>query len=232
MSTYVDAAEPTTELSLGRCTSRSRSTTKPMNESPAGAGPRAGVGAPEYAAPDADPAERSRGSTLLRVLKSTRTERPFCRFPDASQYYTSVETAIKTLSRAADRRTPGPAEPPEVGNGRAGPLDRAARARDRAAGANGGAHRPDQPEATPCGSTRKGDRTRDDLREDRPDDAVRCGRRRSAALHLTFVGTTQEPLSPASTGSTATEGAEVRGARASWQLGAPSHPTDAPRWSA
>jgi len=72
---------------------------------------------------------------------------------------------------------------------------------------------------------------RDDHREDRPDDAVRCGRRRSAVLYLTFVRTTQENRYPLRTVDTVTEGAEVRGARASWQLGAPSHPTDAPRWS-
>ena len=203
-----------------------------MNESPAGAGQRGhGVPPPNDPTDAADP-DRSRCSTLPRVLKSTRLESRFCRLPDASQYYTSVGTATRTLSHRAGHRTPGPIGPSEVGSGRVGVLDRAERDRDRGPGANRPAHRPDQPEATPCGSTRKGDRTRDDLREDRPDDAVRCGRRRSAALHLTFVGTTQEPLSPASTGSTATEGAEVRGARASWQLGAPSHPTDAPRWSA
>ena len=176
--------------------------------------------------------QESASPTTTTVDKTRRLSSRFCRHPDASHYYTRVETATRTLSYLADRRETGPIGPSEVGSGRGGVLDRAERDRDRGPGANRPAHRPDQPEATPCGSTRKGDRTRDDLREDRPDDAVRCGRRRSAALHLTFVGTTQEPLSPASTGSTATEGAEVRGARASWQLGAPSHPTDAPRWSA
>ena len=46
----------------------------------------------------------------------------------------------------------------------------AASSPERTAGANRGPHEVDQPEATPCGSTRKGDRTRDDHREDRPDD--------------------------------------------------------------
>jgi hypothetical protein len=107
----------------------------------------------------------------------------------------------------------------------------AASSPERSAGANRRSHEVDQPEAAPCGPTRKGDRTRDDHREDRPDDAVRCGRRRSAVLYLTFVRTTQENRYAAIPGDTVTEGAEVRGARASWQLGAPSHPTDAPRWS-
>ena len=92
---------------------------------------------------------------------------------------------------------------------------------DRAAGANGGAHRLDRPEAALCGPTRKTDRQSD--RRERHD--RRCG------LHLTFVRTTQERACSAISGSTAIEAAEVRGARASWQLGAPSHPTDAARCS-
>ena len=177
----------------------------------------------------------TRNSASPTTTGSDKTRGPESRFyhsPDGSQLTSTVETAIRTLSYSADRRRPAPSGPSEVGSGRVGVLDRAERDRDRGPGANRPAHRPDQPEAAPCGPTRKGDRTRDDLREDRPDVAVRGCLRRSAVLHLTFVRTTQEPLSPASTGSTATEGAEVRGARASWQLGAPSHPTDAPRWSA
>ena len=46
----------------------------------------------------------------------------------------------------------------------------AASSPDRSAGANRRPHGTDQPEAAPCGPTRKGDRTRDDHREDRPDD--------------------------------------------------------------
>ena len=108
----------------------------------------------------------------------------------------------------------------------------AASSPDRSPSAPRRSHGIDQPAAAPCGPTRKGDRTRDDHREDRPDDGGAVRLRRSAVLYLTFVRTTQEPLYSAIPGDTATEGAEVRGARASWQLGAPSHPTDAPRWSA
>ena len=83
----------------------------------------------------------------------------------------------------------------------------AASSPDRSAGANRRPHGTDQPEAAPCGPTRKGDRTRDDHREDRPDDggAVRCWRR-SAALHLTFVRTTQERPTLRRTGRTAPAG--------------------------
>lgn len=92
---------------------------------------------------------------------------------------------------------------------------------DRAAGANGGAHRLDRPEAGACPPTRKTDRQSD--RRERHE--RRCG------LHLTFVRTTQERACSAISGVPRTEAAEVRGARASWQLGAPSHPTDAARCS-
>jgi len=46
----------------------------------------------------------------------------------------------------------------------------AASSPDRSAGANRRPHGTDQPEAAPCGPTRKADRMRDDHREDRPDD--------------------------------------------------------------
>ena len=69
----------------------------------------------------------------------------------------------------------------------------AASSPERSAGANRRSHEVDQPEAAPCGPTRKGDRTRDDLREDRPDAGGAVpSLRRSAALYLTFVRTTQE----------------------------------------
>jgi len=76
----------------------------------------------------------------------------------------------------------------------------AASSPDRSAGAHRRPHGIDQPEAAPCGPTRKADRTRDDLREDRPDDGGAVRLRRSAVLHLTFVRTTQERRKPGSSG--------------------------------
>ena len=143
--------------------------------------------------------QESASPTTTTVDKTRRLSSRFCRHPDASHYYTRVETATRTLSYLADRRETGPIGPSEVGSGRGGVLDRAERDRDRGPGANRPAHRPDQPEATPCGSTRKGDRTRDDLREDRPDVAVRGCLRRSAVLHLSTVRTTQQPDTAADT---------------------------------
>jgi len=82
----------------------------------------------------------------------------------------------------------------------------AASSPERSAGANRRANEIDRPSDPLAGSQRKPGRTRDDHREDRPDDAVRCGRRRSAALHLTFVGTTQESRYSAVYGNTAVTG--------------------------
>jgi hypothetical protein len=175
-----------------------------MNESPAGAGQRASATTLTRSRPRW--LRGSRCSTPLRVDKSNRLERRFYSFPDRSLYTSTVEKAIRTLPHSADRRETGPSSPPEVGSGRPRSPGSAATFRSEQPGPVGG-RQPPSARGRPAGSgglppTRKGDRQRDDHREDRPDAAaaVRGGRRRSAVLHLTFVRTTQERRKPGSTG--------------------------------
>ena len=95
---------------------------------------------------------------------------------------------------------------------------------ERAPSANRRAHRLDQPEAAPCGPTRKADR------QDRPEGGPatllsRCG------LHLTFVRTTKETLTRRILGVPRKRAGEVRPASASWERAAGSHPTEPARWA-
>ena len=77
----------------------------------------------------------------------------------------------------------------------------AASSPDRSPSAPRRSHRLDQPSEGLAPSQRKPGRTRDDLREDRPDAAVavRGCLRRSAVLHLSTVRTTQQPDTAAET---------------------------------
>ena len=165
--------------------------------------------------------------SLPRVEKSSPFSGDFSPVPDRFTVNTNKGGSPYHNSDTPDR---GPASALDAAGGRevereperpAAQRAQRASSPDRAAGANGGAHRLDRPEAGACPPTRKTDRQSD--RRERHE--RRCG------LHLTFVRTTQERACSAITGNTRENAAEVRGARASWQLGAPSHPTDAARCS-
>ena len=179
-----------------------------MNESPAGAGRRD----PVLPAPKSNPWQRtnpegSRRSTLLRVDKSHRLASAFSLHLDTSPSRVNstssrASPSTRSLSYSADRRRPGPSGFSEVGSGRPRPPGSAATFRSEQPGPRRRRQRR-RARGRPAGSgglppTRKADRTRDDHREDRPDGcgAVRCGWRRSAVLHLTFVRTTQERPTP------------------------------------
>lgn len=188
-----------------------------MNGSPAGAGPRnSGTNIPETLTADADPAERSRGSTLLRVDKTSSFSSGISLQSDTCpllECYTldGPVRQLFCLTRPAGRRTipHSPPQGPErerwLARQPARPLRRQAGSPERAAGANRGAHQLDQPEAAPCGPTRNAGPQAPPATAGRASDiavAVRCGPRRPAGLYLTFVRTTQERPTLPSTAST------------------------------
>ena len=148
---------------------------------------------------------KSASSTTTTGDKTRGRESRFSPGADTSPLVTVNSTSSRTppstgsLTGSADRRTTRPVRSVRGRQREASTARQRSRAAasspERSAGANRRSHEVDQPEAAPCGPTRKGDRTRDDHREDRPDDGGAVpSRRRSAALHLTFVRTTQEPL--------------------------------------
>jgi hypothetical protein len=185
-----------------------------MNRSPAGAGQRnPGVGAPEN--PDWLRTTRPlRCSTLLRVHKSSSFSDGFYQYPDGFPLVTVTvtlegPTRCTCFLTVAGRRT---ARPVRASRGPERERRAARQPRPLGAAARNAGRAPRGPRTgstsrkrPPAGRAGTPARTRDDHREDRPDDrgAVRGGRRRPAALHLTFVRTTQERLTLSNSGSTA-----------------------------
>ena len=135
--------------------------------------------------------ERNSASPTTTTGDKTRgSESCFSPGSDTSPLVTVNSTSSRTpsstgfLTGIADRRTTRPVldlrgRQREISTARQRSRA-AASSPDRPAGANRRPHGIDRPAATPCGSTRKGDRTRDDHREDRPDGGGRRWLRRSA----------------------------------------------------
>jgi len=192
----------------------------------------AGLGGWAHQRPTRRPFRRSPSPDTTLGHKSNRPERCISLGPDTStpvNSYRGDDLPPRRHTATASERWVDPARPADVREA-AGESARPAAQRpsgasspDRAPSANRRAHRLDQPEAAPCGPTRKADRA------DRPEGG-RTRRRSRCGLHSTLVRTTQEPATQALTGSTATDPAEVRGVSASWERAATSHPTDAGRW--
>ena len=144
-------------------------------------------------------------------LKSCCSQPRFSQFADVSPSSTiALLVLCSPIYNPADtfRRPPNSPARPVDPRSAAGDLDRPAAQRplgasspDRSSSVPRRSHEIDQPEARACPSTRKADRRREATRPT-DHDGVRCGRRRSVVLHLTFVRTTQESLLTASTGST------------------------------
>ena len=198
----------------------------------------AGLGGPAVTAADPDDPDRSPSPETLPGHKSNRRRSHFYlsadTSPSDSTTYNSNRVDDVPRSRhttAASERGVCPARPIDPREAAGEPARPAAQrplgasSPERAPSANRRAHRLDQPEAAPCGPTRKADRVgRPPAGPQRHRCAVRCG------LHSTLVRTTQEPATQALTGNTATDAAEVRGVSASPPRAATSHPTDAARW--
>ena len=164
------------------------------------------------------------------AYKSHRLQSRFYAHPDTSLYNAiTPERPITNLSLACwSVCQPSQATASEATIEAARPAAQrplGASSPERGAGANRAAHRPRSAGSGPLRADPEG-------RAQPPNGVRGTSRRCGAVLHLTFVRTTQEPLSYAKPGSSAAERGEVRAASASWSRAAASHPTEPARWSA